>query len=152
MARRDADPFANFRFGLELNDVQVAGFSECTGLNVEAKVYEYKEGGRNETTLKFPDTATYGNVTLKRGITRATDLLDWQLDVVNGTFGTNGRVDDTSVAIVLLEETAANPQVVRRWTLLRPLPVKWVGPDLKAAGNEIAIEALEIAHEGIQQE
>jgi len=150
MPRRDADPFANFRFGLELNDVQVAGFSECTGLNIEAKVYEYKEGGRNDTTLKFPDTATYGNVTLKRGVTNATELMDWQLDVVNGTFATNHRGDDTSVAIVMFDETAANPGVVRRWTLLRPFPVKWVGPDFKATGNEIAIEALEIAHEGIQ--
>jgi phage tail-like protein len=152
MARRDADPFANFRFGLELNDVQVAGFSECTGLNVEAKVYEYKEGGRNETTLKFPDTATYGNITLKRGVTRSTELLDWQLDVVNGTFATNPRGDDVSVAIVLLEQIGADPPVVRRWTLLRALPVKWIGPDLKATGNEVAIEALEIAHEGLQQE
>ncbi len=151
MARRDTDPFPNFRFGLELNDVQVAGFSECTGLNVEAKVFEYREGGRNETTLKFPDTATYGNVTLKRGITRATELLDWQLDVVNGTFATNPRGDDVSVAIVLLEDTGADPPVVRRWTLVRALPVKWVGPDLKATGNEVAIEVLEIAHEGVQQ-
>jgi phage tail-like protein len=151
MARRDADPFPNFRFALELNDVQVAGFSECSGLNVEAKVYEYREGGRNDTTLKFPDTATYGNVTLKRGVTRATELLDWQLDVVNGTFATNKRGDDVSVAIVLLEETGADPPVVRRWTLARALPVKWVGPDFKATGNEVAIEALEIAHEGITQ-
>jgi phage tail-like protein len=151
MPRRGSDPFPNFRFGLELNDVQVAGFAECTGLNVEAKVYEYREGGRNETTLKFPETATYGNVTLKRGVTRATDLLDWQLDVVNGAFATNRRGDDTSVAIVLLEETGGEPPVVRRWTLVRALPVKWIGPDLKATGNEVAIESLEIAHEGIEE-
>ena|SRR5438552_1102390 len=151
MARRDADPFPNFRFALELNDVQVAGFAECGGLNVEAKVYEYREGGHNDTTLKFPETATYGNVTLKRGVTRATDLLDWQLDVVNGTFNTNRRGDDVSVAIVLLEEKGADPVVVRRWTLARALPVKWVGPDFKATGNEVAIEQLEIAHEGITQ-
>ena len=147
MPRRDEDPYCNFRFTLELGSVQVAGFAECTGLNIETKVLEYKEGGNNLTTLKFPEASTYGNVTLKRGVTASSDLIDWQLDVATGTFEKNSRSSNPSIAIVLMDETGAS---VRRWNLVRAFPVKWVGPDLKATGNEVAIETLEIAHEGIQ--
>lgn len=147
MARRDKDPYGNFRFKLELGNVQVAGFAECTGLQVETKVFEYKEGGNNATTLKFPEASSFGNITLKRGITNSNELIDWQLDVVNGTFSKNQRSANTNIAIVLMDEKGTK---VKRWNLIRAFPVKWVGPDLKASGNEVAIETLEIAHEGIQ--
>ena len=147
MPRRDQDPFGNFRFKLELGDVEVAGFAECTGLNIETKVMEYKEGGNNATTLKFPEPSTFGNVTLKRGVTNSNELIEWQLDVVSGTFGKNARKNNPSIAIVLMNEKGED---VRRWNLVRAFPVKWVGPDLKASASEVAIEALELAHEGIQ--
>lgn len=149
MARRKDDPYGNFSFALELGNVQVAGFAECTGLNMETKVFEYKEGGNNHTTLKFPEHTTYGNVTLKRGITAANDLIDWQLDIANGTFKTNPRPPSQSIAIVLRDEKGNK---VQRWLLIRALPVKWIGPDLKAIGNEAAIETLELAHEGIERQ
>ncbi|RPJ61096.1 MAG: phage tail protein [Acidobacteria bacterium] len=152
MARRDNDPYPNCRFELELNDVLAASFSECTGLQMETKVFEYKEGGRNESTLKFPENATYGNVTLKRGITRSNDLIEWQLDVINGVFSKNKRADNVNIAILLLEEKGAEPEVIHRWNLIRAFPVKWVGPELKGNASEVAIETLELAHEGIQIE
>ncbi len=148
MPRRNQDPNPNFRFALELGNIQVAGFTECTGLNMETKVFEYTEGGNNETTLKFPEAATYGNITLKHGITQSNELIDWQLDVVSGTFSKNPRTSNTNIAIVLMDEKG---NTVKRWNLKRAFPVKWVGPDLKATGNEVAIEALELAHEGIQR-
>ena len=140
------DPHGNFRFSLELRDVVVAGFAECTGLQMETKVFEYKEGGNNSTTLKFPEGTSFGNITLKRGVSSSNELLDWQLDVVTGEFSTNARSSDRRLAIILNDEKGDE---VRRWNLIRPFPVKWVGPDLKAMGNEVAIETLEIAHEGI---
>ena len=151
MPRRDTDPYPSFRFALELTDFLVAGFAECTGLQMEMKVFEYKEGGRNETTLKFPENTTYGNITLKRGVTKSTELIDWQLDAVQGAFSKNTRSNNSNIAILLLEETAGEPQVAQRWNLIRALPVKWVGQDFKATGNEVAIETLEIAHEGIEK-
>lgn len=148
MPRRDNDPYTNFRFRLELNNIQVAGFAECTGLQMETKVFEYKEGGRNETALKFPETSTYGNITLKRGVTNANELIDWQLAIVNGTFDINPRTQKTNIAIILMDEKGED---VKRWNLINAFPVKWVGPDLKASSSEIAIETLEITHEGIQK-
>jgi phage tail-like protein len=147
MPRREQDPFGNFRFKLELGNVEVAGFAECTGLSIETKVLEYKEGGNNATTLKFPEASTFGNITLKRGVTTSNDLIEWQLDVVSGTFSKNKRSSNPSIAVVLMDEKGTS---VRRWNLIRAFPVKWVGPDLKATGSEVAIETLEIAHEGIQ--
>jgi len=146
VARRDTDPYTGFRFTLELGNVQAAGFAECTGLGMETKVLEYVEGGRNETTLRFPEVTAYGNVTLRRGITKSNELIDWQLDVARGTFQVNPRDQDPSVAIVLMDEKG---QPVKRWNLVRALPVKWNGPDLKAASSEVAIETLELAHEGL---
>ena len=145
--RREADPFGNFRFVLELGSIQIAGFAECSGLQMESKVFEYVEGGRNETTLKFPDTATHGNVTLKRGITQSSELTAWQLDVLEGTFSKNPRGQDPVISIVLRDEEGND---VKRWSLKRAFPVKWIGPDLKAASSEVAVETLELAHEGIQ--
>jgi phage tail-like protein len=147
MARREQDPFGNFRFKVKLGSVEVAGFAECTGLNIETKVLEYKEGGNNATTLKFPEPTTYGNVTLKRGVTNSNELLSWQLDVATGSFSTNRRASNPSVTVTLMNEKG---EPVKGWNLIRAFPVKWVGPDLKASASEVAIETLEIAHEGIQ--
>jgi phage tail-like protein len=145
MARRDSDPYAGFNFLLEIDSVQVAGFSECSGLQMEIKTFDYKEGGRNNSTLKFPEHASYGNVTLKRGVTVSNALLGWQIDAAEGRFRRTAVGEN--FAIVFRDERG---RPVKRWTLVRAFPVKWTGPDLKAAGGEMAIESLEIAHEGIQ--
>jgi phage tail-like protein len=148
MPRRDKDPYGNFRFKLELGSIVVAGFSECTGLNMETKTFDFKEGGNNRTTLKFPEHTTYGNVTLKRGQSSSNDLMDWQLDVANGRFSKNARPSNPNIAIVLFNEKGTE---VKRWNLVRALPVKWVAGDLKANANEVMIETLELAHEGIER-
>ncbi|HEX8475988.1 MAG TPA: phage tail protein [Pyrinomonadaceae bacterium] len=147
MPRRFNDPYGNFRFSLEVENVEVGSFSECGGLSIETKVFEYQEGGNNATTLKFPETSTYGNVTLKRGVTSSNDLIDWLLDVVNGTFDMSLRAAEKNLAVVLKDE---RDEPVKRWNLVRAFPIKWTGPDLKANASEVAIETLEITHEGIQ--
>lgn len=145
MARRPTDPYAGFRFKLAIQNVQVGGFSECTGLQMEVKTFEYKEGGRNNTTLKFPEHASYGNITLKRGVTDRNQMIAWQLDIAEGTFAIRSR--KLNFAITLLNEQG---QTIKTWSLIHAFPVKWTGPDLKASASEMAIESLEIAHEGIQ--
>lgn len=146
MPRRDADPYAGFNFLLEIDNIQAGGFSECTGLQIEVKTFDYKEGGRNNSTLRFPEHASYGNVTLKRGVTVSNELIGWQLDAAAGRFKRRSR-RGINFAIIFRDETG---DAVKRWNLVRAFPVKWTGPDLKAGGGEIAIESLEIAHEGIR--
>lgn len=145
MPRRSSDPFTSYRYLLAIDNVQAGGFSECTGLQVEVKTFDYKEGGRNNTTLKFPEHANHGNVTLKRGVTASNELLNWQLDAISGRFKRRTS-EGIKFTIFLKNEKGDN---VKQWNLVRAFPVKWTGPDLKAAGGEIATESLEIAHEGI---
>lgn len=158
--RRENDPIGTQRFILELGAIQAAGFSECTGLQLETKVYEYKEGGRNSHSLKFPDAGNVGNITLKRGITTGAHsdvLYQWHRDVMTGTFdpgkNPNKRSSDPDVdsdrkCAVILNDESGNE--VKRWNLFRVFPVKWVGPEFKAAASELAIETLELACEGIE--
>lgn len=154
------DPTGAFRFVLELGFLEVAGFSECTGLQLETSVFEYAEGGRNSHMLQFPERGAVGNVTLKRGIISkagADALFNWHQDVMQGTFSEDknpnrrpGDPDsdiDRQVAIVLQDASGSE---VRRWRLKRPLPVKWTGPDLKALASELAMETLELACEGVE--
>ncbi len=158
--RRPNDPVNTSRFMLELGFLEAAGFSECTGLQLETKVLEYREGGRNTHLLKFPDGGSVGTITLKRGMTSGpgADLLFlWQRDVMSGDFQANTNPNrrpanansdiDKRVAIVLLDETGRE---IKRWQLTRAFPVKWSGPELKAAASEAAIEVLELACEGIE--
>ncbi|MEP7305166.1 MAG: phage tail protein [Acidobacteriota bacterium] len=158
--RRPTDPIGGFRFVLELGFLQAAGFSECTGLQLETKVFEYREGGRNSHALKFPDVGSVGTITLKRGIASgpASDVLyRWQRDVMAGSFDRAANPNrrpadpnqdiDNKVAVILQDEMG---RPLKRWQLVRPFPVKWTGPELKAASSDVAIETLEIACEGIE--
>ncbi len=162
---RPYDPFAGYRFRLSLGDVQIAGFAECTGLEMETKVFEYKEGGVNSHLLKFPEQGTVSNLVLKRGVTLSWDLFDWYQDVANGTFGhTNqrpasqkqpGYSADSSqqdagrkLSIALIDAAGA-PR--KEWLLRRAFPVKWVGPELKATDGAVGFETIELAHEGLER-
>ncbi|HYH66661.1 MAG TPA: phage tail protein [Urbifossiella sp.] len=121
----------------------LGGFSECSGLDGTLQVEEYKEGGRNDAVLKFPTRAQWGNITLKRGVTAlpgAGGLWDWYHGFVRG----RGRRRD---GLIVLQDEARAPVAV--WQFRRGLPVKWTGPSLNAAQNAVAVEALEIAHEGL---
>lgn len=145
MPRRATDPYASFNFLLEIDGIAKAGFSEVTGLNAETNVIEYREGGDATNTMrKLPGLEKFGNVTLKRGVSQDLDLFNWHKAVMDGDI-----VRDEAMSIVLLNEKREESV---RWNLRQAWPAKWVGPDLKAGANEIAIESLELAHEGVERQ
>lgn len=144
MPRRAIDPYASFNFRLEINGIVKAGFSEVTGLNAESNVIEYREGVDPIYARKLPGLIKFGNVTLKRGVTQDPEMFNFFKNVVDGDIQR-----DDSMSIVLLDEKR---QEAARWNLRNAWPSKWIGPDMKANANEIAIEALEIAHEGVQRQ
>jgi phage tail-like protein len=131
-------------FGTLLNaalNYMVAGFSECSGLEASLEVFEYKEGGRNDHVHKFPTRASFANVTLKHGVIWLyDDLWTWHNDFV---LGQGTRKDGL---IVLLDEARLPAKV---WKFKRGIPLKWVGPALNANQSAVAIESLEISHEGL---
>ena len=123
-----------------VSDVLLGGFSECSGLEMSMKVEEYNEGGNNGTVLKFPGRVSWSNLTLKKGMGSATALWDWHYGFVIG----RGKRRDG--VIVLLNELHV-PSTV--WFFRRGLPLKYSGPTMNATQNAVAIEAVEISHEGL---
>ena len=144
MAVQRDNPYLNFNFLVDIGVGDELGFSEVEGLSGEIEVIEYREGAdRVNTARKLPGLAKYPNVTLKRGITGRTDLFEWWKSV------RDGQVQRRDVTITLLDEQR---QAVLRWHLRNAFPVKIEGPSLNATGNEVEIETLELAHEGLEIE
>jgi phage tail-like protein len=142
MARRATDPFASFNFKLEIEGITVAGFSEVTGLNQESNVIDYREGQEPITPRKLPGLNKWGNITLKRGISPDLSVYNWRKTV------TDGDIERRNASIVLHNE---KHEEVVRWNLVNAWPSKYVGPDLKANANEVAIESIELTHEGVER-
>lgn len=142
MARRPTDPFASFNFKLEVEGITVAGFSEVTGLNQESNVIDYREGQEPITPRKLPGLNKFGNITLKRGISPDLSVYNWRKTV------TDGDIERRNASIVLHNE---KHEEVVRWNLVNAWPSKYVGPDLKANANEVAIESIELTHEGVER-
>ncbi len=134
------DPYLAFRFRVEINSVIEASFSECSGLQVETEIEEYREGGVNDFVHKFPKRTKYQTITLKRGLTDSEELWDWHQDVVDGFFT---RHDGS---ILLLDHEG---QEQWRWNFIEAYPIKWVGPALRADQGAVAIETLELIHHGL---
>lgn len=144
MAVQRDNPYLNFNFLVDIGVGDGLGFSEVELPSGEIEVIEYREGAdKSSTARKLPGRARYANVTLKRGITGRTDLFEWWKSV------RDGQLTRRNVAITLLDEQR---QPVLRWLLRNAWPVKIEGAALNATGNEVAIESLELAHEGLEIE
>jgi phage tail-like protein len=153
-----ADPILNHNFIIQLLESSgtqpsfsaaaqfignlVGGFSECSGLGMSMKIEEFNEGGRNGEVLKFGGRTSWTNITLKKGIGAGTALWDWHYSFVEG----RGRRRDG--VIILLNERRMPAAI---WQFKRGLPAKYTGPTLNASQSSVAIESIEIAHEGVIQ-
>jgi phage tail-like protein len=139
------NPYPNYNF--EVSIVGVAddnlGFSEVELPSGEIEVIEYREGRDAATVRKLSGLVKYPNVTLKRGVNGYLDLYNWWKSA------RDGDLRRTNVTIKLLDEQR---QEVMRWNLSRAWPVKIEAGPLNAQGNEVAIETLELAHEGFELE
>jgi phage tail-like protein len=137
---REPDPYLAHPFALELGSVQVAMFGEISGLQAQSEVFEYKEGGVNTYSHKFPGRTTYPNVTLKWGSTGEQTLWDWYHTIIQSTKPASHK---KAISIIQFDATL---QEVRRWNLRDAFPVKWVGPNFNSAQSQISIESLELAY------
>ncbi|BDI05904.1 phage tail protein [Sphaerotilus microaerophilus] len=118
----------------------LAGFSECTGLEMSLETEDWNEGGNNGQVLKFPKRVKYGEITLKRGVTRSPALFDWLGGFAHGI----GKRKD---GVITLLDASHRPLTV--WSFRRALPTKWSGPALNAQQSTIAIESITFVHEGL---
>jgi phage tail-like protein len=135
------DPYKAFNFRVEIEGIARAAFSEVGGLESETAVIEYRVGGEPRTVHKLPGLTKYANIVLRRGITQDPELWNWRQSVVQG------NVDRRNGSIFLLDDDGTE---VVRWNFFQGWIAKWEGPALNAKANEVAIETIEIAHEGLE--
>lgn len=136
------DPFVNFNYLVEIDGITRGAFQEVGGLESTVDVIEHREGGWNTTTRKFAGQTKHANITLKWGMTVDTELYAWHRTVVEGT------VERRNGSVVLLDRRG---QEVARWDFVRAWPTKYTGPGLNAEASDIAIETLELVHEGLER-
>ena len=134
-------PLTTNHFSVEWGGTR-AGFTEVSGLSMEIEPIEYREGSFIEnSSKKIPGIRKYSNITLKRGIIKSdNDMYNW-FNTVSGN-----TIEKRDLTISLLNE---NHEPVITWKLKDAFPIKIEWSDLKANANEVAIESIEIAHEGL---
>lgn len=124
----------------QIERMKSGGFSECSGLESTIEIEEYKEGGNNGASLKFPTRGKTTPLVLKRGVVSNDDLWAWHSSFVLG----RGKRRD---GLIVLHNELRQP--VKVWAFHRGIPTKYSGPTLNALDSLVAVEQLEITHEGL---
>jgi phage tail-like protein len=139
-----ADPLTGFHYAVEIQGMVSGYFTECSGLGSEHEVIEHKIVDRKgkEVIQKLPGRLKWENISLKRGITDSMDIWDWRKTVEDGDVD-SARANGS---IVMFDQHLSE---VARWNFENAWPVKVSGPQVKSDSNEIGIEELTIAHEGL---
>ena len=134
-------PLSKFYFQVDWGGTQV-GFNEISGLDIEVEPIEYRHGASPEfSKIKMPGMKKFSNITLKRGSFKGdNEYYEWLQSIKLNS------VERRNVTISLLDESGAP---VITWKVNKAFPIKLQSTDLKAEGNEVAIESLELAHEGL---
>ncbi len=138
------DPFRAFNFRVEIDGIDVAAFSEVSGLVSEIDSVDYREGTDLQLTVrKLPALFKQNNLTLKNGYTGNAALWNWYRNLQLGV------PDRRGLAIILVDEQRRD---VMRWNVENAWIRKIEGPTFKANANEVAMQSVEIIHEGITLE
>jgi len=129
------------RFFVEIKGGSQAVFTEVSGLAMEVATDEIEEGGHNAFAHRLPGRCKIGNLTLRRGLIPAGDFLKWVIEIGQG------KIEPVNVTVTLFQPDGS-PAL--KLNLLKAYPVKWSGVDFKADTNGIAIETLELTHDGVE--
>lgn len=141
------DPLRNFRYRLEIDSIAQAGFSEVMIAETSIDAVDYREGTDPPHVRKLSGLTKYGNITLKWGLTiggTALDLYNWSTDI------SAGLIKDRRKKVVIVVQDEAG-QDAARFVITDAWPIKYDPSDLNAKGNEVIIELLELANEGIER-
>ncbi len=135
-------PLHRFHFQVDWGGKQLS-FMEVTGLDIQTEAVEYRHSDSKEfSKIKMPGMQKYSNITMKRGkFQNDDDYYDWMGSI------TNERIENRRDVVIKLLNEKHEP--VATWKALRCFPLKITAPDLKSDANEVAVESIEIAHEGL---
>ena len=128
-------PYAKFRYKVEIDGLEAGGFSEASGFDASIDVIDMVQ-----TPMKLPGLKKYGNITLKQGVADSMVMYEWMIA------GVEGEVERKTITITILDETET---ATASWQVINAWPAKYTAPDFNALTSEIAIESIEIAHEGM---
>lgn len=135
------DPYSGYNFWVEWDGIVHAGFQECSGLTATRNVSDYREGtDKSLGKRKLPGLNDYGNITLKRGVTDNQEMWEWHKTLQNG------ETLRRNLSIILADHKGEEKI---RWNLENCWPTSWNAPDFNSTSDEVAIETLELVHEGI---
>lgn len=137
------DPVGEMRFKVKiasLPDGEIGRFREVSGIGVEIETKDYNEGGNNDFVHKLPMRLKYPNLVLKRGVTHEEHLLKWFMQTRQGA-----KMSDLSLTLM-----GPGGEEVRTWSFINAYPIKWTGPNLNTGSSQIAVETLEIVHQGMK--
>lgn len=137
-------PISKFYFTVDFGGAMAnTSFQEISGLDVESQPIEYRSGDNPVfSTIKMPGMTKFSNITFKKGVfVKDNQFFDWYNKIKMNT------IERVAITIKLLDE-GGNPTMT--WTLKNAWPTKITGTDLKSDGNEVAVETIEIAHEGLE--
>lgn len=132
-------PFPAYYFEIVIEG-QVYPFKSCSGLRIERDVVEFQEGAEPDVIRKLPGRTHYANIRLSRAFTGDRSLYNW--------FATMKRPDPSRINGEIIMRDRQGTRIAA-WKFINGFPVKWEGPDFDASKNEVAVETLEIAHEGL---
>ncbi len=141
-------PYRVFRYQVEMDGITRAGFSEVSGMSSTTDVVEYREGDdlRN-TPRKLTGLTKFGNVTLRWGVTTDSDFLEWLYSVAPTNQAAPTGMTRKDVTITLIDDKGSpGPS----WQLINCWPTGYTVPDLNGLGGEVAIQSLELCHEGLE--
>ena len=135
-------PPSGFHFEVEfegLSSGSNSGFQEVSGLEVSIDTFSYEEGGENRFVHRLPERVSYGNLVLKRGLLKGSELIEWFRNAVELY-----RFKPTGVLVTLLNE---NHEPLESWSFIQAYPVKWAVSEFNATGNEIVAETIELSYQ-----
>ena len=135
------DPLPVFCFAIDIEGMQ-AFFKSVSGLKFETEAIPVREGGVNDTTFMLVGATKWSPIVLKNGFTAGSDLIKWREEWVRGNKMTRRR------GVITMFDTARQPK--QKWEFVRGWPTKWELAELDASKSELAIETLEITHEGLK--
>jgi phage tail-like protein len=140
------DLLTTFSFHVELDGIDIGAFKECSGVDSETEIIEYKETTKDGKMIirKLPGAMKWADVTLKKSIDSKKDLWKWRHEVETGDIDAARRHG----SIVLYDSKAKE---IARWNFRDAWPSKWKGADLNAGENNVAIEEITLTHEGLER-
>jgi phage tail-like protein len=140
------DPLRKFRFRLEIDGLEQAAFSEVAIGDAASDAIEYREGDEAPTARKLSGLTKFANVTLKWGITDSMELAEWHRLIVDGA---TLQEEIRKTVVIRIQNEAGDDKAA--FEITRAWPTKYDPSDLNGTGNEVAIDSLELANEGIRR-